>query len=277
MTVQRYIIAPTLMVGETAKLVGADAHHAARVMRMQVGDECIVSDGISRVARMAVERLEPNEVQLTVQAWLPLTGEPAWQVTVAQGLPKGDKMDTIVQKGTEIGAVRFVPFVSERAIVQYDAKKQAKKRERWGVIAKEAAEQAHRVRVPEIAEVHTWRELLDGFAQYELVLFCYELDGHTGKNGLRTIVNAHRALLAAKQTAATAQAAQGDRPRLLLVIGPEGGFTGAEARAARAAGAEWVGLGARILRTETASLFALACLMYASGELDSGTAGSVSE
>ena len=100
-------------------------------------------------------RVEADIVDL-----LPMDSEPVWSVTVAQSLPKGDKMELVIQKCTEIGAYAFLPFQSERMIVQYDGKKEAKRIERWSKIAKEAAEQAHRSRIPAVEPYCSWRELI---------------------------------------------------------------------------------------------------------------------
>jgi 16S rRNA (uracil1498-N3)-methyltransferase len=147
--------------------------------------------------------------------------------------------------------------LSQRTVVQYDERKEAKRIERWRKIAKEAAEQSHRSIVPQIEAVSSWKALLKQFAEYDLVLFCYEEEGRSG-SGLRELLADFKS--ERSPTSATA-------PRVMVVIGPEGGFTPQEADAATASGAKWVGLGKRILRTETAALFALACLAYESGEL----------
>ncbi|MFC4103991.1 16S rRNA (uracil(1498)-N(3))-methyltransferase [Paenibacillus xanthanilyticus] len=253
---QRYFVTPESMTDHDVVLTGDDAHHAARVMRMEPGDEMFVSDGQTRTARASVRAVSPSRVEADIVEWLPMSGEPNWSVTVAQSLPKGDKMELVIQKGTEIGAAAFVPFESERMIVQYDAKKEAKRLERWGKIAKEAAEQAHRSRIPRVEAVRSWRKLIESVGEYELVLFCYEKEGGSGGAGIRDAVQAYRN---GERAAAS--------PRVLLIVGPEGGFTEREADEAEAAGAVIVGLGKRILRTETAAMVGLACLMYESGEM----------
>ncbi|CAG5093324.1 Ribosomal RNA small subunit methyltransferase E, RsmE [Thermobacillus xylanilyticus] len=252
---QRYIVPPAAFRGRTVIVEGDDAFHIARVMRMRPGDRVVVCDGAGREATAVLTEVTPVRAEAEAEELRPSSGEPAWTVVVAQSLPKGDKMELIIQKGTEIGAAAFVPFRSERAVVQYDGKQEAKRLERWRKIAKEAAEQAHRGRLPEVAGVASWRELLQSFAEYDDVYFCYERQGGEPAAGLRTRV---------RETMSRA----GDRPlKLLIVVGPEGGFTEREAAEAVAAGARPAGLGARILRTETAALAALACLMYESGEM----------
>ena len=255
---QRYFVASDAFVDDLVIIDGADAHHIVRVMRMKEGDTVIVSDGETKTAMAQIRSLDSKQVQLSIVEYLPQEAEASWHVTIAQGLPKGDKMELIVQKCTEIGAAAFLPFESERVIVQYDHKKEAKRLERWSKIAKEAAEQAHRNRIPRIYETCSFKQLLDRFDQYQLVLFCYEKTGASQSGlGLKDVLKAFHAELADKQAS----------PNILVIAGPEGGFSEQEAQRAEQAGAKLVGLGKRILRAETAGLVALTSIMYESGEM----------
>ncbi|WP_018756754.1 RsmE family RNA methyltransferase [Paenibacillus terrigena] len=250
---QRYFIAPEQFGEHSVMITGDDAHHISKVMRARVGEKFIVSDGASQEALVEITDIEASGVTAVIVERIALTQEPWLQVTVAQSLPKGDKMETVIQKCTEIGAVRFIPYISERTIVQYDAKKEAKRIERWGKIAKEAAEQAHRNRVPEVESTSTWKQMLARIASYDLVLFCYEKEEGLQ---LRDVV---QPFIAGMDRNLAAQ--------VLVMVGPEGGFTVQEMEAAEAAGAKSVGLGRRILRTETAAMVGLTCLLYESGEM----------
>lgn len=256
---QRYFVTPEQFSEGVITIMGEDAHHAARVMRMKADDKLIACDGSGRSALAVVREISPQEVKAEVLELLPAESEPAWSVTIAQSLPKGDKMELVIQKGTEIGAAAFLPFESERMIVQYDAKKEAKRLERWGKIAKEAAEQSHRHRIPSILPLASWKQLLAGIAEYDLALFCYEREGDSAHGqGIGDVVRAWK------------QEREGDKsahPSILLIVGSEGGFTEREAEEAQAAGARLAGLGKRILRTETAGLVGLTCLLYESGEM----------
>lgn len=254
---QRYFVAAEQFGDSKVRIVGEDAHHAVRVMRTKPGDKFIVSDGQSRTALVSVLEATPSIIKAEIVEMMDNDSEPEWAVTIAQSLPKADKMELVIQKGTEIGAFAFIPFQSERMIVQYDAKKEAKRIERWSKIAKEAAEQAHRSRIPVIEPLHSWRELMKSAAEYDLVLFCYEREGHLAHGrGIRTAV---------QQWASRIDAVS--NPKVLLIVGSEGGFTDREAAEAEAAGAVLVGLGRRILRTETAGIVGLTCLLYESGEM----------
>jgi 16S rRNA (uracil1498-N3)-methyltransferase len=239
------------MLEDKAIVRGDDAHHLMRVMRAEPGDKVIVSNGANRECLAEVVELYKENVLLKLLEERPMEGEPKLDVWIAQSLPKGDKLETVIQKGTEVGATAFLPFASARTIVQYDAKKEAKRLDRWRKIAKEAAEQAHRSKVPDVRDAMRWSDVLDAAESAQLALFCYEKEsgGKQLKDALRE---------------ARLEAGRGP---VLVIVGPEGGFTEAEAAEAERRGCVPVGLGRRILRTETAGLVAAACILYESGEM----------
>ena len=250
---QRYFVPPGHLGAGKVSLEGEDARHLATVMRAKPGDAFIACDGSGREALAKIVSIDKDKVEADISWERESASEMGWRVTVAQSLPKGDKLETVIQKGTEAGAAAFMPFVSQRTVVQYDERKEAKRVDRWRKIAKEAAEQSHRAVVPDVLPVRSWKQLVASFQDYDLVLLCYEEEGRAG-NGLKRALEAFKA--------------KGiEKPRLLVAVGPEGGFDEKEAEAAMAAGALAIGLGKRILRTETAALYALACMAYASGEL----------
>lgn len=250
---QRYFIQAEQWVDHEAVLTGDDAHHIVNVMRLRAGDSIQICDGAGRVAVAKLTAIDKQRVTAAILEPLSGSGEPAVRVTIAQSLPKGDKMEMVIQKGTEIGAYCFRPFVSERTVVQYDGKKEAKRLERWGKVAKEAAEQAHRSRIPQVDSPLSWAELLKSAHTTDAAFFCYEKPGGA-------------AFPAALRQAIEARGST-DGMSVMIVIGPEGGFTEREVREAEAAGCVPVGLGPRILRTETAGLVALACVLYEAGEM----------
>ncbi|MFD0870556.1 16S rRNA (uracil(1498)-N(3))-methyltransferase [Paenibacillus residui] len=251
---QRYFIPPERFTADSVEITGDDARHLIRVMRAGIGDQIICCDGISREWIAEISALEEQRVQAVLVRELGSDSEPSVRVTIAQSLPKGDKMEIVIQKGTEIGAAGFLPFVSERTIVQYDGKKEAKRLERWAKIAKEAAEQAHRTRIPELSLPVTWKQVLKRAREADLALFCYE------KEETRQLRPLLRDRLAQARD-------HGQELHVVILIGPEGGFTEREASEAEAAGCIPVSLGKRILRTETAAMVALACILYESGEM----------
>ncbi|MEX2416645.1 MAG: RsmE family RNA methyltransferase [Paenibacillaceae bacterium] len=252
---QRYFIAREQFLTNTVQVQGDDAFHIQNVMRAKIGDQVIVADGEGQEAIAQIVTLSKGIVEATYHELTKSAGEARIEVWLAQALPKGDKMETVIQKGTEIGANRFIPFTSERTIVQYDAKKEAKRIERWARIAKEAAEQAHRGRIPSIDTVSTWRELLARVPDVRVAFICYEKE-HAQQ---------FRELL---QAVIPKDLASSNVPiRIMLIVGPEGGLTEGEVREAEQAGCRTISLGRRILRTETAAMVGLSCILYESGEM----------
>jgi len=267
---QRYFLPPEGFLPDRVHLTGDDAHHLIRVMRAEPGDEVICCDGRGRSVRVRLTDIGKNEVSGVVVEELPAGGEPAVEVWIAQSLPKGDKLETVLQKCTELGAAGFLPFLSERTVVHYDAKKEEKRLDRWRKIVKEAAEQSHRSAVPEVAAPLSWQELLARVPHADLAILCYEKESGLQ---LRTLLREAEGLRVVPADGEQAAGGTGGastppaKPRLLVVIGPEGGFTEREAEEAERAGARPTGLGPRILRTETAGLAATACIMYEYGEM----------
>ena len=170
--------------------------------------------------------------------------EPKQSITLFMALPKGDKMEFIVQKAVELGVSRIVPYLSKNCVSRPD--KTEKKVERWRKIAAEAAKQCGRGRLPEVAAVVPVAQAIAQAAESETALFFYENERRTGL---------HDAL------------AGGVRDTVSLMVGPEGGFDPAEAKAAVDAGLQSVSLGTRILRCETAPIAALAAVLYAGGNM----------
>ncbi|RXT14815.1 16S rRNA (uracil(1498)-N(3))-methyltransferase [Ammoniphilus sp. CFH 90114] len=223
-------------------IVGDDVAHITKVMRSTVGTRFICCDEQGSCYVCKVEGMEKDKVICRMEEQLLESRELPIKITIAQGLPKGDKMEMVIQKGTELGAHVFVPFTSSRTVVQLDAKKEQKRVERWSKIAKEAAEQSHRQFVPSIQPLHSWKQLLNLAKEYDVALLAYE------NEQAGTLHEAFGRLQAGS--------------RVLLAIGPEGGFSELEVREAMEYGFLSVSLGKRILRTETAALYGLSCISY---------------
>jgi 16S rRNA (uracil1498-N3)-methyltransferase len=241
---QRYFVSTQQITAESIQITGNDVHHLKNVMRARVGDQVICCDGQGTDYFVEIQQIHSQYILCRILQRLPSQGEPKTEIILAQSLPKGDKFEMILQKGTEIGAVSFLPFISKRTVVKLDQKKSAKKVERWQRIVKEAAEQAHRGRIPDLVAPRSWQELLTEIKNVDLALIAYEKGGQPLQRLLIPSVS-----------------------RILLIVGPEGGFTEQEIAEATAMGAHALTLGPRILRTETAPLVALSCLLFAKGEL----------
>ena len=186
----------------------------------------------------------PRAILVQGESVQPAAGEPSVRLTLVQALPKGDKMEQIVQKGTETGVSLFVPVRSERVVVEYTGQKAESRLDRWQRIAHEAAKQARRGRRPRIAAIASLAEAVRTRAREESTLVLWEGASLPIKEVLREIARA------------------GGERAVTLVVGPEGGFSEAEARAMEAAGGRLVSLGPRILRTETAGPVAAALALY---------------
>ena len=232
--------------GDTIELTGDDAHHITRVLRMKPGEALTVCDGAGTDYHCTLTDTAGGTAVCRVDAREASRGEPDVFVTLYMALPKGDKMDFIVQKAVELGACRVVPYVGARSVSRPDGKALQKKIERWRKIAREAAQQCGRGRVPEVGECVSFAEAVRMASESDLPLFLYESEQ---ENSLRAVLTAHSFASAA------------------LMVGPEGGCADEEARDAVQGGLASVSLGPRILRCETAPLAAITAVLYESGNL----------
>lgn len=245
----RFFITRDQILDSCVTVLGDDAHHIARSLRMAVGEHITVCDGEREYDCELLAFEEDRRVSARVLSDAPLSCEPPYSVTLYQALPKGDKLDTIIQKAVECGADVIVPFESEHCVMRMRLEAEERKTERRQRIAQEAAKQCGRGRLPTVNPTVSFDEMLRRAGEADVVLFCYEGEGTTPL----------KELLRQKRADGTLG---GDCPRIAVVIGSEGGFSPREAAAAAAEGFFSVGLGARILRTETASGFVLSCLVY---------------
>ncbi|MFT8320513.1 MAG: 16S rRNA (uracil(1498)-N(3))-methyltransferase [Bacillus sp. (in: firmicutes)] len=223
-----------------------DYHHIARVMRMKSGDEIFCVNNKQQTACCCIEKITENQIIAKVIQWLEEDTELPVFVTIVSGLPKGDKLEWIIQKGTELGAYQFIPFIATRSVVKWDEKKADKKLVRWNKITKEAAEQSHRKRVPEVSAPLKLKQLAELGKNYDLKLIAYE---EVAKVGESSILAQNLTSLEKGQS-------------ILVVFGPEGGLTETEVAVLKENGFQTCGLGPRILRTETAPLYLLSAVSY---------------
>ncbi|KOP83501.1 16S rRNA (uracil(1498)-N(3))-methyltransferase [Cytobacillus solani] len=227
-------------------IAGDDYHHIARVMRMKEGDQIICVTPLNKSAVCAIAEITDEQVITEVVQWISGTSELPIEVTIVSGLPKGDKLEWIIQKGTELGAFQFIPFISARSVVKWDEKKAEKKLERWQKIAKEAAEQSHRTILPKVKSPINIKSLIKISEDFDYKLIAFEEEA---KQGEASVLSKILAEMEKGQT-------------LLFVFGPEGGLTEQEVSSLREHGFRSCGLGPRILRTETAPLYALSAVSY---------------
>lgn len=231
------------LLADSAVLTGENAHHIGYSLRMRVGEALTVcANGIDYDCEIA--HMTADTVELRVLASAPCKAEPTAQVTLYQAMPKLDKLEQIIQKAVELGAVRVVPVLTQRCVSRPTAEAFSKKLPRLKKIALEAAKQSGRGRVPEIAPMCSFSQALRDMQAADAALMLYESGG------------VRMSTLPLTDTA-----------RVALLVGSEGGFDPAEAEAAKATGVTPVWLGERILRCETAPLAALSVLMYLTNNL----------
>jgi 16S rRNA (uracil1498-N3)-methyltransferase len=241
----RFFIAGERAAGERVALTPEDARKLVTVLRRQSGDRVRVVDatGTAFPARLDIEG---NTVFALLDAPEGRGAtETGARIVLAQAIPKGQKMDFIVEKATELGVAAIVPLRSDRVVGERTGDH---KQERWQRIARSAAQQAGRSLVPIVERVAGWEQLRPTFVAFDRVYLPWE---RAGAVPLRERFETEAASAAS----------------ILIVIGPEGGFSDAEVALAQASGALPISLGTRILRTETAALVVLAALLYARGEL----------
>lgn len=240
---QNFFVYDWQVQGDMVTIEGTDVNHIVNVLRMKVGEEVSVHDDVNRKYLCRIAELQEDKVCLSILEQQASDTELPCRIYLFQGLPKGDKMEWIIQKGVELGAYAIVPVATKRAVVKLDEKKAQKKVARWNSIAESAAKQSGRGMIPEVLPVMKFAEALQFAEDLDLNLIPYEK---------------------AEGIADTKQRIAEIRPgqSIGIFIGPEGGFEEAEVEMAKEMQAVPVTLGRRILRTETAGMTMLSILMY---------------
>jgi 16S rRNA (uracil1498-N3)-methyltransferase len=244
----RLYVDPARLADPVVVVAGEDHRYLTRVLRVGIGDVVTLFDGQGSEADALIARVGPRALELKVELRRSAVPSERPEVTLIQALTKGDKLDLVVQKATELGVARIIPVTTMRAVPRLEAIKALQRRTRWQKIARDGARQSGRADVPEIGPVSSLGEALAASDGLRVLLY----EGARNEND-------HLKLVLDGVT---------ERPRrITLAVGPEGGFGAEEVDAARAAGFRVVGLGPRILRTETAALVMLSILGYVLGDL----------
>ncbi len=243
---QRYFVPAHTWADKTIKITGDDAHHIMRVMRFQTGDEIICNHPDGQAAICKITILDNQVVYADIVSWLNDHTELPVNVAIAQALPKSDKLEWVLQKGTELGANCFLPFQAARSIVKWDEKRKDKKLKRWHKIVKEASEQSHRNKIPGVEPCKGLNEVIEVGKKFDVMLFAYEEEAKSDRY---------------QSLGSVLQRIQ-NRQSILICIGPEGGFSNEEADILKENKFKPVRLGPRILRAETAALYTLASISY---------------
>lgn len=226
-------------------LYGDDAGHISRVLRSKPGDVLTVCDGTGNDYEAEITEISEDNIKLEIKKTTFTESEPTIKITLFQGLPKGEKMELIIQKCVELGVFSIIPVNTERCIVKLDAKKEKKKIERWQKISESAAKQSGRGIIPEIGNVISFSEALKKADEMDMAMIPYELEQD---RGIKAFLDEYKKIE--------------DKKTLGIFIGPEGGFSAEEIEKAVSSGVVPVTLGKRILRTETAGLTAVANTLF---------------
>ena len=237
-----FFIQPEQVAAQEVTILGSDVNHIKNVLRMKVGEKICVNDGTHEYL-CSIARLETESVTASIEQVSDKTSELPAKIVLFQGLPKADKMETIIQKCVELGVYEIVPVQMKRCVVKLDSKKEEAKRKRWQAISESAAKQAGRGLIPQVHPLMTYKEALLYAASMEHILVPFE----HAKN---------------METTRTALSAVKPGEQVAIFIGPEGGFEDEEVAQAENQGAQAITLGRRILRTETAGMAVLAMLGY---------------
>lgn len=233
------------IASENYIITGENARHIAKSLRMKPGEELTLVTPAGEQLDCIVSSVNADCVEVKINSRKHCENEPDVEITLYQALPKGDKMEYIVQKCVELGITRIVPVISARCISRPDEKSLAKKQIRWQKIAREAAQQSRRGIIPKIEPAVSFKQAADMCSRNEQNIIFYELGG----DSVKTLING--------------------KPRSIgIFIGSEGGFEEAEVELVKQNGGFAATLGKRILRAETAPLAALSIIMYETGNFE---------
>ncbi len=243
-----FYIEPAAVQKEPATLTGSQVRHIKNVLRLKPGSRICLVDGQGFEYDAIIRRFLVDGVELKITQKQHGKKESPVRISVAQALLKEKKMDRLLRHLCELGISHWIPFISERSVSVPGAKRSTTRRERWQKILQESIKQCHRAKLPQISKIKTFEGILnDGHDDYLKIVF-YENEDAT----LNSLIT-------------TAQ--QSQTQKILLILGPEGGFAEGEIEKARAAGCRIVGLGPRILRAETATIAACTLAQYLFGDM----------
>lgn len=225
------------------RIIGPDVNHIKNVLRMGAGEEVLISNGVDKDYLCEVTSVTSQEVTAKILTVEEGGRELPARITLFQGLPKGDKMELIIQKAVELGAYEIVPVETKRTVVKLDKKKEEAKLRRWNAVSESAAKQSKRLIVPEVTGVKSLKEALVFSKEFDVTVIPFE--NAKGMERTREILSQVKPGM-----------------NVGIFIGPEGGFEDSEIVLSESFGAKTVTLGKRILRTETAGLSVLSVLSY---------------
>jgi 16S rRNA (uracil1498-N3)-methyltransferase len=246
MVVNRFFVSTSDIEGDRVRLSREQAHQVRHVLRLGSGDPIVVLDDRGTEYEVVLTTVGAQEAVGRIMSTRPAAGEPKVQLTLFQSLLAREKFEWVLQKATEVGVTQIVPVGAERSLLR--AKQiEENKLDRWRRILVEAAEQSHRGRIPRLGATVSFSAAVSQLPDFDRSLIAAPSGATTLREALREIGY--------------------EEPAIALLVGPEGGFTDAEVALAREKGAIAIGLGPRVLRTETAAVVASALILYELGEM----------
>jgi len=244
---RRFFIEQSDVNGPAAIIKGSDSNHIKNVLRLRLGDKIGLFDGTGYEYESRITAFSPGKVELQVLKKFPSTTESPLHLTVAQAFLKDKKMDGLVRQVTELGITEWLPFMANRSVPRPDAKRLAARTQRWEKIAKEALKQCKRGRIPQIGPALSFEEILNLKEGYDLNIVFWENESSPMTSFKTSDRNPPQ--------------------KILIVLGPEGGFSLEEIKNAKSSGFVTASLGPRILRAETAAIAACTLIQYLFGDM----------
>jgi 16S rRNA (uracil1498-N3)-methyltransferase len=241
-----FFVESSLLKKPFSTIEGSEARHMKSVLRLKPGDRIRVFDGEGFEYDASIHRFFDDRVEIKIARKFPGTRESPVQIGVAQALLKEKKMDRLLRHLCELGVTHWIPFISERSVPRPGQKQISARIQRWNRIVQESCKQCRRSKLPRIIETLSFEDVLDYGSSCDLQIVFYENESAT----LKSLMPPNSA-----------------PSRILLILGPEGGFSDQEIENARAAGCVVAGLGSRILRAETASIAACTLVQFLCGDM----------
>lgn len=242
---QKFIIPTISAAPSTAKIKGQDAKHISKVLRLKKGDQIEITNGAGKDFTAILTSVTPGTIELNIIDGFDSLTESPIDITLCSGMLKDKKMDVVIKHITQLGIQKWIPFFCERSIPNPDAKKIEKRRKRWKTIAKESLKQCRRSRVPYISQPLTFENMLDQSISYDCKIAFWEKATHRINRLKKASSN----------------------KKVVILIGPEGGFSTNEIKSATEKGFLPYSLGPRILRAETASISACTLVQHILGDM----------
>lgn len=247
---RRFFTEPQNISGDTA-FIFEDSSHIKKVLRMEPGDEILIFDGTGYEYTACLTSIEKDKCEARITGKSLSLSEPSVKVWLFQGIPKTGKMETIIQKAVELGVCAVVPVIMDRCVTRINNKQAGEEKvRRWNKVSVEAVKQCGRGIIPRVHDPVSFEMAVSMMKNLHLAMMPYEELGHAGKNGLREALDFAP-----------------DAESIGIMVGPEGGFSDSEAELAKKENISMIGLGKRILRTETVASALIPIIMFYKNEI----------